>query len=359
MKPFMITGLRMTMTFRNILLDDSDQKWFNKTWDCLDRIWDLAAGRKMLDLIHLKHQHNVEIVPSSTGKNTCKTGGKLEYQRFVTLRQAFYQNGGKTIKDELGNALAKAGMAMVKEGAPNWALDHLASQLARGLSPVTIHTDKNVKPTSALPFDVEHRFLSQTEKAAFDTRSKKQLKKGDTVASLDERTQRARALLDDLLSGAKKYIDMDVPRLLPEEYKGAKTEKSHTISDDLVRLLKPWLTPGDGCSCTVKFAPDAEYSCDLDREDTKRPPAIGLAHELCHAWRNVTGMRLFEDATRAGVDDDEVMTTGFPPYHNEEISENMFRSQWEGEQLRMRTDYDTYKVEEETKKMILAQRATK
>ena len=73
----------------------------------------------------------------------------------------------------------------------------------------------------------------------------------------------------------------------------------------------------------------------------------------------MAGLRLFEDATRAGVDDDEVMTTGFPPYHNEEISENMFRGQWQGEKLRMRTDYDTYKVEEETKKIILTQRNQK
>jgi hypothetical protein len=103
----------------------------------------------------------------------------------------------------------------------------------------------------------------------------------------------------------------------------------------------------------VRFNPTGAYSCELDVEGTTRPPAIGLAHELCHAWRNVTGQRFFEDATRAGVDDDEVMTTGFPPYENEVISENMFRAQWVGETLRMRTDYDTYKVEEKIKAQIL------
>jgi len=319
----------------------------------------MAAGRKMLDFIQMAHKHTVQIVPSTTGKNTCKSGGQQEYERFVTLRQAFYANGGKKIKDELGSAIGKAGFTMGgKEGDYGKAIDFLAPQLARGLSPVTIHTDKNVGAPS-LPFDVEHRFLSPNEKTAFDNRGKKQLKKGDMVVSMDDRILRARTLLEELLSGAKKYIDMDIPRLLPEPYKGAKTEKSHTIADDLVRLLKPWLTAGAGCPCTVKFDPDAELSCALDPEGTKRPPAIGLAHELCHAWRNVAGLRLFEDATRAGVDDDEVMTTGFPPYHNEEISENMFRGQWQGEKLRMRTDYDTYKVEEETKKMILAQREKK
>jgi hypothetical protein len=53
-----------------------------------------------------------------------------------------------------------------------------------------------------------------------------------------------------------------------------------------------------------------------------------LAHELCHAWRNATGRRLFDDAQACGLDDDEVMTTGIPPYTYEEFSENKFRAVW-------------------------------
>jgi hypothetical protein len=71
----------------------------------------------------------------------------------------------------------------------------------------------------------------------------------------------------------------------------------------------------------------------------KRPPAIGLAHELCHAWRNATGQRLFDDATSCGFDDDEVMTTGFPPYQFERFTENMFRAQFPGMTLPLRVNY--------------------
>lgn len=47
----------------------------------------------------------------------------------------------------------------------------------------------------------------------------------------------------------------------------------------------------------------------------------------------------------SSLDDDEVMTTGFPPYLYEKYSENLFRSQWRAAELAMRTDYRTYKFE--------------
>jgi hypothetical protein len=348
MQPYVLKGLSTSITFRNILLDDSNTDWYRKTTECMDRIWDMAIGRRMLDLIRMA-QHEVKVLPSATGKNTCKSGGKNEYERFVTLRQAFMQVGGRQVPDELEKAITKAESAGVR-------LEFIASQLARGLSLATIHTDKNVAPRSGVNFDAQHRFLTDKEKQKFDNRSARQVKKGDVIVSMDERTNRAHALLVELISGTQTRINMDIPRLLPEEYRGAKTEKTHTIADDLVRILRSWCEPGAGTPCDVKFNPDGAYACDLDIEGTTRPPAIGLAHELCHAWRNVAGLRLFEDATRAGVDDDEVMTTGFPPYENEIISENLFRAQWAGEALRMRTDYDTYKVESQIKQQILSGR---
>lgn len=346
MRPYVLKGRVMSITYANILVDDSRQDWHKKTTDCLDRIWDMAIGRKMLDLIRIT-QHEVKILPSDTGKNTCKSGGKNEYERFVTLRQAFMQVGGRTIPQEVEKAISKAQSSGVR-------LDFIAGQLARGLSAVTIHTDQNIGARSGVSFDAQHRFLTAKEKDRFDNRSARQIKKGNVIVPLDERTARAHSLLVDLISGSQTRISMDIPRLLPAAYRGAKTEKSHTIADDLVRILRTWCEPGAGTPCDVKFNPDGEYACDLDIAGTTRPPAIGLAHELCHAWRNVAGLRLFEDATRAGVDDDEVMTTGFPPYENEAISENLFRGQWVGEKLRMRTDYDTYKVEDQIKQQILS-----
>ncbi len=232
------------------------------------------------------------------------------------------------MKDELAAALAKARKAHV-------STHFIASQLARGLSAVTLHTDQNVGRRSGVSFDAQGRF-------------------GGDV-SFESRIEAAEKLLNDLVLGTVTYVAGDVANMRPEKYKGSKVEKIHTIKDDLIRILRPWLDPGQGTPCKVKFNPVSEYSCELDKSGTRRPAAIGLAHELIHAWRNVRGLRYFEDATRAGIDDDEVMTTGFPPYENEALSENLFRAQWRLARLQMRTDYDTYKVEKKTMKMILAQ----
>lgn len=80
---------------------------------------------------------------------------------------------------------------------------------------------------------------------------------------------------------------------------------------------RPWLTPGTGAGSRIKYNPDGHLGCIGDRMKP-RTHAIGLAHELCHAWRNSTGQRLFDDAMPCSLDDDEVMTTGFPPCQYEE-----------------------------------------
>jgi Effector protein len=87
----------------------------------------------------------------------------------------------------------------------------------------------------------------------------------------------------------------------------------HSMADHLLRFLRPWLKPGTGGASKINYDPDRQLSCMGDKMK-KRPPTIGLAHELCHARRNAVGQRLFDDALSCNLPDDEVMTTGFPPY---------------------------------------------
>lgn len=59
-----------------------------------------------------------------------------------------------------------------------------------------------------------------------------------------------------------------------------------------------------------------------------RPPAIGLAHELCHAYHNVRGDqpgRDFNDATTTLF---ELISVGLGPWANIAVSENAIRAQW-------------------------------
>jgi hypothetical protein len=82
-----------------------------------------------------------------------------------------------------------------------------------------------------------------------------------------------------------------------------------------------------------------------DVADAKKPPSVltnGASgqHSLAdHLLRFLIGQRLFDDALSCNLPDDEVMTTGFPPYQYEKYSENLFRAQWTGRTLPMRENY--------------------
>ena len=113
------------------------------------------------------------------------------------------------------------------------------------------------------------------------------------------------------------------------------------------------LRPSGGARAGLFFNPTKVVACELDVKGTTRPPAIGLVHELVHAWRNVAGQRLFDDAQACGLNDDEVMTTGFPPYVHEKYTENKFRIGWTEKfgELPIRADYRTYKAEKAAAKL--------
>jgi hypothetical protein len=106
----------------------------------------------------------------------------------------------------------------------------------------------------------------------------------------------------------------------------------------LRRLLRAYLQQGRGSDCDVEINVDRPSQCWSDNSRHMRYPTICLAHELVHAWRFMTGRALayFGEGTN---DIEEVITTGLPPYNFEKYSENLFRSQWQGEELELRIAY--------------------
>lgn len=303
----------MPAQFRNyqfILVDDVDTTFRDKTFAALDILRGLAQGTEFLDDMN-GCSHRVLINPPKPGKgNMCVS---VKPGRFVTLRQAFMAVGEKKISTELTNTLAKAAQAGVSR-------EFLARQLCAGMSPVTVHTAENIVAPHSSDY-AKARFKSTS---FFSSNSEK------------ARQERALKMINDYADGTIKYFANPVK------------EGERRITDDLMRLLKPWCDPGVGAPATLFFNPDKEWSCDQDIDNTRRPAAIGLIHELCHAWRNVKGLRFFDDAQACGLNDDEVMTTGFPPYGNERFTENLFRAQWPADQgkLDIRTDYRTYGFEQ-------------
>jgi hypothetical protein len=292
-------------------VDDTNATYHAGVVECLDKIQNLAAGKAMLIEMNLT-QKLVEIVPTTKGKkNQCNC---TKADRFATLVQAFQQSGGFKIKTELKKAIDKA-------SSNGMTLQMIANQLAKGLSPATVHTDQNVLAPGPFSVDALTRF------------------KGTKMDGKKGRIQQALDVINGYLTQDNFYkSDLSV------ELSGG--DKTHTHRHDLIRILKPFSEPGKGAPSKIFFDPTLEWSCDQDQENTTRPPAIALAHELCHAWRNAAGLRFFDDRQSNGLNDDEVMTTGLPPYLYEKYSENLFRSQWSKEKLEMRTDYRTYRFEQ-------------
>lgn len=295
--------------FDFIQVDDSNDAYHTEVVKCLDRIMDMAAAAMMLREMNLT-QKTVEIQPLPKGKgNQCNC---VKSDRFVTLVQAFQQSGGFKIKTELKAAIDKAALhGLTKE--------MIATQLAKGLSPVTVHTDQNVVPVGQYSVDAQNRF------------------KGKKLEGKKGRIQQALDLIEGYLTVDNFYYsDLSVEL--------SSGDKTHTHRHDLIRILKPYCVAGKGAASKVYFDPYKQHACDQDQENTQRPPAIALAHELCHAWRNAAGLRYFDDRQSNGLNDDEVMTTGIPPYLYEKYSENLFRSEWSKE-MAMREDYRTYGFE--------------
>lgn len=82
--------------------------------------------------------------------------------------------------------------------------------------------------------------------------------------------------------------------------------------------------PGGGCSSTVGFAIDPQSEMNQ-----QRPPAIGLAHELVHAYLSGKGN---QPGHEGPVDPTTVLfefrCVGMGPWEGAAISENAFRNQW-------------------------------
>ncbi len=83
--------------------------------------------------------------------------------------------------------------------------------------------------------------------------------------------------------------------------------------------------PGEGSDTTVKFNPDKTQIGDGSEAWMKRPPGVGLAHEMVHAYHNANGTN---DFTAKGED----MAVGVAPYDKEPVTENKIREEWDPKQ---------------------------
>jgi hypothetical protein len=74
--------------------------------------------------------------------------------------------------------------------------------------------------------------------------------------------------------------------------------------------------PGVGCASVVRWIPNQWVT-----PDGKRPPFIGLAHELVHAWNNALGTAVYDKSKN------EKIVTGLLSSNNNAVTENSIRTE--------------------------------
>lgn len=82
---------------------------------------------------------------------------------------------------------------------------------------------------------------------------------------------------------------------------------------------------GPGANVTIGYNPNTLFISDGTLAWHHRPPAIGLAHEMVHAWTGVYGTRAL-GTDSAGVNRRELQATGLGEFAAARITENKFRA---------------------------------
>jgi len=81
---------------------------------------------------------------------------------------------------------------------------------------------------------------------------------------------------------------------------------------------------GPGANVTISYNPSILFIKDGSLAWHHRPPAIGLAHEMVHAWTGVYGTRALYET--AGIKRRELQATGLDEFATARLSENRFRA---------------------------------
>jgi hypothetical protein len=83
-------------------------------------------------------------------------------------------------------------------------------------------------------------------------------------------------------------------------------------------------TPGPGSNTTVDYNTGEWNPYGGTEAWMRRPPAIGLAHEMVHAWTGMNGTRAL--GATAGVNRRELQATGLGEFSRAALTENRFRA---------------------------------
>jgi hypothetical protein len=100
-------------------------------------------------------------------------------------------------------------------------------------------------------------------------------------------------------------------------------EERSQIKNAIIIALYSQSVAGTGCGSTVHYTLG-----DINPLNAERPPAIGLAHELVHAYYNMRGEQPGRDVDHPTTVLFEYRCVGLGPWSNAAVSENAIRNDW-------------------------------
>ena len=239
-------------------------------------------------------------------------------EQYVKLRREWSAQHHPAARAEFQKALPLAGFPSVGIFAERLANSGFAAT-DRGFTPADLEA-KSASEVQALVGLKSGGMITPTGSTIADPAVAKKwytTKSGRATKELAARTNNVKAWTDVLtgwLSGAGPH---------------AQFSPTPLAMNTILRLLEPGLTPSGGAAAGVMYAPNSHNAtCSFDAAAAPRPKEIAFAHELIHAYYIVKGARIYPESSV----EDEALTTGIPPFHMRDLTENRFRANWSVEQ---------------------------
>lgn len=260
--------------------------------DCLDLVNQTAAGAQVLTSLSTAARKPTFIVP---GIMNSTAGGQPPAMNTLTAGIGVYAGGGP-LPAAVIDAAVQAHYALIPGNAGKY------NQLA---------TDMNAAPLYTL-FDTAANFVPNYLAANF-------VYNGAPLAGADLLTWAGGAGNPGFEAALSGMTVAGADGVIPRE----------AFLQALTVTLLPQTAAGTGANAGISF--DTANTAKNDHANPNfRPPAVGLAHELMHAWHysygTSPGFEIGVFSTTAA----ELKFSGIGPFAADPVTENAIRGQWAG-----------------------------
>lgn len=260
---------------------------------CLDLLYLIPTGKKLLDKIS-SHDRKVAVTPSFTGGNQYRVPG----DGLCKLRSLF---GNPEARRVIVGQMAKAQFGKDGYESIRELFDFLSSHW------------KYYSVFGTWPDDDGDKRWESNDAA--------ELKKEGKVI-VDCLKQMTYEQFGRWLMGGNDAL---VGQLITSTNNSAKIKKDQLLDvlrDNIIALFYKYSPPGKPADVMVDFNTILWGEHNL----ISRPDAVGLAHELIHAWYAIQGKQPCRSDTDVVLT--EMACVGLGPWEDSEISDNRIRSEW-------------------------------